>query len=194
MAPRPLLTAAELLSPGAAAGGLLVAGSHVNQTSLQLEALFRDCPQLKPVEIAVERLLVPDRRPAEIRRCLAAVDQHLAAGISVALFTSRQLMVGRSPADSLAIGELVSWSLVRIVAALKTRPRWLIAKGGITSSDLATRALGIQRALIIGQALPGVPVWRTGPESKWPGVAYVVFPGNVGGPEALARLVASLLT
>jgi hypothetical protein len=34
---------------------------------------------------------------------------------------------------------------------------------------------------------------HTGPESKWRGLAYVVFPGNVGGPDALARLVGALL-
>jgi hypothetical protein len=47
--------------------------------------------------------------------------------------------------------------------------------------------------MILGQALPGVPVWQAGPESKWPGLAYVVFPGNVGGPDAIRDLVRSLL-
>ena len=48
-------------------------------------------------------------------------------------------------------------------------------------------------AQILGQALPGVPAWQAGPESKWPGLAYVVFPGNVGGPDAIRQLVASLI-
>jgi hypothetical protein len=37
-----------------------------------------------------------------------------------------------------------------------------------------------------------VPVWELGREARWPGLAYVVFPGNVGGPDALADLVTSL--
>jgi hypothetical protein len=29
-----------------------------------------------------------------------------------------------------------------------------------------------------------------GPETRFPGMAYVVFPGNVGGDDALAEAVA----
>ena len=79
-----------------------------------------------------------------------------------------------------------------MVQNLAVTPRYLIAKGGITSSDTATLGLGVRRALVLGQALPGVPVWRLGPEAKFPGLGYVVFPGNVGSDTALADLVARL--
>jgi uncharacterized protein YgbK (DUF1537 family) len=71
------------------------------------------------------------------------------------------------------------------VQSLQTAPRFLIAKGGITSSDTATQGLGIRRAMVRGQLLPGVPVWEAGPESRFPGLMYVVFPGNVGDKMAL---------
>ena len=80
-------------------------------------------------------------------------------------------------------------SLCRIVSGLRARPRFLIAKGGITSSDTATRGLGVRRAMVLGQLLPGVPVWELGPESKFPGMPYVVFPGNVGQPESVAEAI-----
>ena len=67
-------------------------------------------------------------------------------------------------------------------------------KGGITSSDLATKGLGVKRARVQGQIVPGVPVWELGPETKFPGLPYVVFPGNVGGPEALHNAVQKLKT
>lgn len=55
---------------------------------------------------------------------------------------------------------------------------------------MATKALKMRRALIVGQAAPGVPLWRCDePSSKWPGIAYVVFPGNVGSEEALLQVV-----
>jgi uncharacterized protein YgbK (DUF1537 family) len=79
--------------------------------------------------------------------------------------------------------------LISIVRGLQVRPRFLIAKGGITSSDVATRGLGVRRALVRGQILPGVPVWRLGAEARFPGLDYVVFPGNVGGDTALADAV-----
>lgn len=73
--------------------------------------------------------------------------------------------------------------------ALEVAPRYILAKGGITSSDTATQGLGVRRATVLGQILPGVPVWQTGAESRWPGLIYVVFPGNVGDNEALVNAV-----
>ena len=171
---------------------LLAAGSYVGKTSAQLDALFNGLPGLTRIEIAVEQLLQPDRRAAEISRCIAEIETRIGVGTSVALYTSRRLITGRDAGESLAIGERVSSSLVTIVQSLNICPRWFVAKGGITSSDLATKALGIRRAMILGQALPGVPVWQAGPESKWPGLAYVVFPGNVGGADAILELVTRL--
>jgi uncharacterized protein YgbK (DUF1537 family) len=55
---------------------------------------------------------------------------------------------GRLPDESLGIARRISESLVKVVASTleRTRPRWLVAKGGITSSDVATTALGLRRA------------------------------------------------
>lgn len=64
----------------------------------------------------------------------------------------------------------------------------------ITASDLATKGLGVQRAWVLGQILPRVPLWELGPETTFPGLPYVVFPGNVGGPEALQDAVQKLKT
>jgi uncharacterized protein YgbK (DUF1537 family) len=75
---------------------------------------------------------------------------------------------------------------------VERRPGFIIAKGGITASDVGTVALGARRALVLGQVRPGIPVWRLGEETRYPGLAYVVFPGNVGGPETLAEVVAEL--
>jgi hypothetical protein len=37
-------------------------------------------------------------------------------------------------------------------------------------------------------------VWQTGPESRYPGMPYIVFPGNVGSATALAEIVNQLGT
>ena len=64
------------------------------------------------------------------------------------------------------------------------------SQGGITSSDAATKGLEMKRALILGQAAPGVPIWRCNEEtSRHQGVPYIVFPGNVGGDDTLAEVV-----
>lgn len=42
-----------------------------------------------------------------------------------------------------------------------------------------TKGLAVKRALVLGQVAPGIPVWKTGVESKFPNMAYIIFPGNV---------------
>jgi uncharacterized protein YgbK (DUF1537 family) len=82
--------------------------------------------------------------------------------------------------------------MIAIVNGITVQPRYVLAKGGITSSDVATKALGVKRAMVIGQVIAGVPVWQMGPETRYPGAIYIVFPGNVGGPAALADVVKLL--
>ncbi|GIV79052.1 MAG: hypothetical protein KatS3mg050_3446 [Litorilinea sp.] len=190
LAPRPLLTASDLALPEEG-GGLFVVGSYVPKTTGQVEALLRQSG-IQGIEVDVAALLDDQRQEVEIARAVDRVNQALDQGADVVLFTSRALVTGPDAEASLAIGRRVSESLVRMVAGLSVRPRYLVAKGGITSSDIATQALGIRRAWVLGQILPGVPVWQAGAESRLPGLAYVVFPGNVGEADALAQIVRKL--
>ena len=172
-----------------AAGGLTVVGSYVPKTTAQLEALLAN-PELERVEISVAAILQAERGEAELSRVVAQTNQLLAAGRDVVVFTSRKRMVGHDAAASLDIGGKISDALVGLLRRIEICPRYLIAKGGVTSSDLATRGLGVKRALVLGQIWPGVPVWELGAETKFPGLPYVIFPGNVGGPGALREVVA----
>lgn len=189
---RPLLEAREMRAAGANTGGLIVAGSYVGRTTSQLETLIAHHPAIISVEFDVNALIAAATRTSEIRRAGQTVSAALRGGRDVVLYTSRALVTGASPEEFGRIGQQVTAALIAVVQGLDVQPSWLIAKGGITSSDVATKALGIQRAMVLGQALPGVPVWAPGPESKWPELPYIVFPGNVGGPDALADLAGRL--
>ena len=186
MAARDLLDRAELTVDNDN-GGLFVVGSYVPKTSAQLAALGR---QDGVVEIAVkvDDLLDDARQPAAIAAATAAANRALEKGKDTVLFTSRDLVAGTDAKSSLNIGRRVSDSLIAIVHGIACKPSYLVAKGGITSSDIATKGLGVQRAMVMGQVLPGVPVWRLGRETRWPGMAYIVFPGNVGSDDALANI------
>jgi uncharacterized protein YgbK (DUF1537 family) len=187
---RPLLTQEELhLSDSGA--GLFVVGSHVPRTTSQVSALLAQ-PEIASIEIRVEDLLDKDRRNGEIERVAGQADEALRRDQDVVAYTGRQIITGEDAESSLFIGQRISEGLVSIVQHISTRPRYVVGKGGITSSDLATQALGIKRALVLGQILPGVPVWELGAESRYPAMPYVVFPGNVGGPEALVEIVTAL--
>lgn len=185
IAARPLLSHAELVGESSH-GGLFVVGSYVPTTTKQVEEL-RSKVELDSIELPVDTLL-SEGRDELIARCRERVEAGLLAGRDQLVMTSRQLVRGDDAKQSLAIGSIVSESLCSFVQGLQVRPRWLVAKGGITSSDLATRGLGVKRATVLGQVLPGVPVWRLGEESAFPGLSYVVFPGNVGGSDALVQL------
>ena len=70
-----------------------------------------------------------------------------------------------------------------------------VAKGGITSSDIGTRGFGVRRAEVAGQMLPGtISVWILPDDSAFPGLPYVIFPGNVGEAETLAEVIERLAT
>jgi len=189
LSPQPLLNAATLGLDGSG-GGLIIAGSHVAKTTGQLQALRASRPIM---EVILDAAIVQgNEADAEIRRIIAAIDNALSEGQDVLVQTSRSLVMGETPTENLAIARRVSDALSTAVRGLVCRPRYIIAKGGITSHDIATKALGAKRVEVLGQAAPGVPVWRLGPETTMPGSAYIVFPGNVGDEGTLARIVEEL--
>lgn len=183
ISPRELLDSSELTAENKH-GGLFVAGSYVPKTTAQLNELLKK--KIEPVEISVDNLLSDATHDGEIQKAIDRLNHHISQGRDAVVFTSRKLITGTSDQDNLSIGQCVSDSLISIVHGLEHQPRYLVAKGGITSSDVATKGLGVLRAMIMGQILPGVPVWKLGPETRYPGMAYIVFPGNVGNDDALA--------
>lgn len=191
LSPRGLLAAQELAAWTRPGPGLVIAGSYIQKSSQQIAAL-QALPSVLSLEVRVEALLDEGRRGEQVRRVAAATEAAINTGQDVLIFTSRRLVTEEGAGLSLKIGQTVSSGLVEIVQNLQARPAWVIAKGGITSSDIATGGLGVQRARVLGQILPGVPAWLTGLESRWPGLLYVVFPGNVGGLDGMVEVVKIL--
>ncbi|MEZ5039705.1 MAG: four-carbon acid sugar kinase family protein [Saprospiraceae bacterium] len=182
---RPLLHAQNMATP-TSNGGILFVGSHIQKSTAQLRKALA-IPNVFPVEIDVEKLLNEEWRASTIAQNLSQITAALESGQHVVAFTSRKLIASPSASTSLAISRVISNSMCEMVRRLKVQPRFLIAKGGITSNDIATKGLQVKRALIAGQLQPGVPVWILGAESKFPGMHYVVYPGNVGSENGLAE-------
>jgi uncharacterized protein YgbK (DUF1537 family) len=162
---------------------LIVVGSYVPKTTEQLTHLLGHTDAMG-VELDAKSLLDLEAQAGLLDRAASQADRGLRAGRTVVLYTSREIVHTEGEA-SLNIGRAISQSLIRLLGRIPTRPRMLIAKGGITSSDVATEACGIRRAKIMGQILPGVPVWQCGSECRYPDMPLVVFPGNVGAEDAL---------
>ncbi|WAO92689.1 Hypothetical protein NCS54_01020700 [Fusarium falciforme] len=173
-------------------GGLIIAGSYVPKTTAQLESLRNLASKdLTSIVLDVRKLLQSTGDASrEVQRALETAGAEIKRGQDVLVMTSRELVVGDDEAKSLDIGSTVARALVSFLEKLEQKPRYIIAKGGITSSDMATKGLRMKRALIVGQAAPGVPLWRCDePESKWAGLPFVVFPGNVGTNGTMYQVV-----
>jgi uncharacterized protein YgbK (DUF1537 family) len=192
MGPKAPLRGADLW-PSARHGGhgLIVVGSHVGRTSRQVAAL-RERGHITEVELDVHSVLAGG---AEVSAATARQVRVALRQSDVLLYTSRAFVAGRDRDDNLAIARRVSAALSATVrAALPAEPAWVLAKGGITSHDVALHGLGIRRAEVVGQLFPGmISVFRpldAAPEVI--DVPYVVFAGNVGNDDALAD-AASIL-
>lgn len=185
-----LLSVSDIISDGSSNGGLIIVGSYVPRTNDQLAALLQ--VGIDAIELNVHDIIEGS--------CAGSLQMHLQKmqGLlnqqkDVVIYTSRQMIHGVNSAESLHIGKQISSYLVQLVKQLTVQPRYIIAKGGITSHDIAVKALGIKRAEVKGHLLKGLPVWQAGEETLFPGMPYVVFPGNVGNENTLVEAYEKLL-
>lgn len=182
-------------SLGEPAGRVLtIVGSYVNKTTAQLDRLIM-CHGVSAIVVHVDEILKDEtRRSIEIGRTAKLVEESMVSGKDPVLFTTRTPAFTdmKDRGRNAEICRTVSDALVAVVRRIKTEPSCIVVKGGITSSDVAAKGLGIRKARALGQVLPGVPVIRTGAECRWPGIPYVIFPGNVGDEHALRRVYEML--
>ncbi|MEY8353107.1 four-carbon acid sugar kinase family protein [Lachnospiraceae bacterium 54-53] len=190
---RELLTKREVVPVQRENGGMVIVGSHTAKTTEQLEELLS---LEDTVGIHFHSALVLNREAfeEEIMRIHQEIRRVLPEGKCAVVYTDRNVLSLENDTEEEALlrSVRISDAVQSFVRDLDVRPGFLLAKGGITSSDIGTKGLGVKRATVMGQIYPGVPVWKTGSESKFPDMAYVIFPGNVGGKLALKQVVAIL--
>ena len=191
---QPLLSREQMIVNHNTNGGVIVVGSHTDKTTKQLNAL----KQLDNIEfIELDARLVRDEEAfeAEIRRCLELEEKCIREGKTVCCYTTRALITADTgdKEDELKLSVKISDAVQSLVGRLGVVPSFVIAKGGITSSDVGTKALAVKRANVLGQIKAGIPVWQTGAESRFPGTPYVIFPGNVGDTDTLKEAAEVLM-
>ena len=170
-------------------GALILVGSHVPGSTFQLENVLK-IPGMVGIELEVESVL--SEKPDVVDSIVTKVNDALRNSQDVTVFTSREVVTGSSPEDYLRIGAKVTDVMTEIVKFIDITPRYIISKGGMTSSNVTTNGLGMVRAIVPGQIQPGVLVLRLGEETKFPGTHLVLYPGNVGTPESIADVVRKL--
>lgn len=190
---QPLLTRSRMVVNETANGGIVVVGSHTDKTTRQLECL-KQLPDIEFIELNASLVKDEAAFEAEVERCLAKEEECIKAGKTVCCYTTRALITADTgdKEDELRLSVKISDAVQSLVGRLGVTPSFVIAKGGITSSDVGTKALAVKKANVLGQIRPGIPVWQTGAESKFPRTPYVIFPGNVGEDTTLKEAVEVL--
>jgi uncharacterized protein YgbK (DUF1537 family) len=170
--------------------GAVIVGSHVKKTTAQLEQLLK-MPAVVSIEVDVEKL--PKDRDALLAEIIRKCEQSHAAGKTPVVFTSRTEKAFPDQAARLAFGDMVSAFLMDVVRNLPRSLGFLISKGGITSNDVLSSGLALRTSRVVGQILPGCSVvCCPADHPRYPDLPVVIFPGNVGDDQALARAYGRL--
>lgn len=191
---QPLLTKEKMIVKDNKNGGIVVVGSHTKKTTSQLESL-KEVGGIEFIEFNSDLVLDEIKFEQEIKRVVSLSEKFISEGTTVVTYTKRKLLVveNDSKEDALIRSVKISDAVQSLVGRLTVEPSFVIAKGGITSSDVGTKALAVKKANVMGQIKPGIPVWQTGDESKFPKTPYVIFPGNVGEISTLKEAVEILM-
>lgn len=174
------LLSRPLLTEPSRAAILVACGSHTAGAGAQLDAL--DSMHAGRIVLSTEDALTdPPRIGDEADRARAAL-----RGDGIAVVTTER--VRSSEHNTLDHGERVMNALTSIVRASYEAADVVIAKGGITSAEVARVGLGAETAEVLGQVIAGVSAWRlTAADGR--SLLYIVVPGNVGSPDAIVEVI-----
>ncbi|MFV0503133.1 MAG: four-carbon acid sugar kinase family protein [Lachnospirales bacterium] len=174
-------------------GGIIIIGSYVQKTTEQLNELINNY-NLDFQEFNVYKISETNGLQKETSRIVSICNANIIKGKTTVIYTSRKLINTKemSKEEALKMSVDISSSFTKIIGQLESRPKYILAKGGMTASDVATIALKVTKGKILGQIEKGIPVWLTDNNSKFPCIPYIIFPGNVGEVETLNNIVKGL--
>lgn len=163
---------------------LLICGSHTQGATRQLAPVVSIWGEPVTVDTA---LVFTDIAAASDAVAISALSQLNERGLAIIMSERTR----STEHNTLEHGRRVMEALTAAVHVLEPEVEVVIAKGGITSADVARIGLGARTARVLGQVLPGISVWQfqgfDGHE-----ILYVVVPGNVGGPDTLTNVLAAV--
>ena len=169
--------------PGSADNGLLiVCGSHTGLTNRQL-ALLTSYTGVEPATIPTERLM---------REGLTTIVAETANEIVRQLKLRKLAILASERQRDAKFGDLQSGAAVMdaltgVVSAAAKHISAVVAKGGITSAQVATDGVGAVSAQVEGQLEVGVSLWTLQlPDGAM--LPYAVIPGNVGNENTLVQI------
>ena len=176
-------------------GGVILVGSYVNKTTQQLENLKNSGLPIRFIPFNAALVMEERGLVREASRVVSIAEESILQGMTVCIYTTRKRIEpdDLSSEQRLQMSVAISDAVSSVIGNLSVQPSFIVAKGGITSSDVGVKALRVRKAMVMGQIMPGIPVWMTGDESKFPRMPYVIFPGNVGEIATLTNISKILM-
>ncbi len=175
--------------------GLIVVGSHVETSSIQLKNLLK-CSRYKPVEINVPdfyKLLKLKDNEKLINvlqnKLVSQLRDLIENKFNPVLFTSRKEILCQSEYDEFQFKKVLSLFIAQIIHELRDEIGYLVSKGGITSNAILSEGFQTDVAYLEGQIITGISLLTVNLTKNNTQIPVVTFPGNIGGPDTLKQLV-----
>ena len=170
--------------------GIIVVGSYVKKSTEQLECLKKRAA-LDVLELDIEQIL---KRSASYLELVIDEIKNKNIKHTLIIITPREEKKFKSREKRLSAGRKISEFLAEVIEKYPIKPSFIIAKGGITSHIVLAEGLKIDKARVMGQILPGVPVIRLPVNHRFGPIPFVIFPGNVGEENSLFKVYEEFRT
>ncbi len=173
--------------------GLIIIGSHVKLTTIQLREVLR-ISFFKPIELDVFEFFrinsSKDNNDELIvykNQFLNAIRSGLNEGKTPVLFTSRKVISLVNNEEQIGFNNSLANFIAEIVSDVKNEIGYLISKGGVTSNVILSRGLKADYVYLEGQILTGISLvtFKLRNNENLP---VVTFPGNIGDKYALLKV------
>ena len=168
---------------------LIAAGSHMKRTTEQLSRLEENSDAVK-IEFDQRSVVDKSKLSEEIEKTAESIRKAVEEGHDVILQTRRERfdIPGADAEEQLRLTKSISEAFISLIDTVKDLFQLFISKGGNTSSDIVRICFSPEYAVVEGQVMPGVPVWKLpGTERR-----IVIFPGNVGEADSLLNVYRSI--
>ena len=178
--------------------GLIVVGSHVELSTLQLNKVL-DISLCQPIEINVFKLYEFFKLGDNLNQInslkeliLNSIRQNLSQESIPVLYTSREIISPTNENDLIHFQLFLSAFIAEIVSAVKNEIGYLISKGGITTNTIICEGLEADSVYLEGQILPGISLVTFNLLKQKGKLPIVTFPGNLGNKMSLVKALEIL--
>ena len=178
--------------------GLIVVGSYVELTNLQLNELL-NYSHFKPIEIDVFNFYNIcssnsfKRNSINLKnKLLELIRDYLSESYTPVLFTSRKILDFNDIKKQVIFQNSLARFISEIVRDIKYEIGYLLSKGGITTNVILQSGLDVNYAYLEGQVETGISLLKLKLNDKNDYLPIVTFPGNIGSKNSLAKISMSL--